>query len=105
MVLTLCMLTNITTFTSVFFGKIVIDSSSKEISIYYLRRDTYRFDDIKELKAIYQSGDGDGGMDTHKVLFIFTNGRKIELRTASQVQTEELIALLNSIVFNKNYLE
>lgn len=95
-----CMLTNIATFASVFFGKIVVDSDKREINIYNLCRKTYRFDDVKELKSFFEEGDSDGGMDTHKVLFIFTNGHKSELRTISKEQTQELIEILKSIIYS-----
>lgn len=95
----LCMLMNIATFASVFFGKVVLDSDKREINIYNLCRETYSFDDIKELKSFFEKGDSDGGMDTHKVLFIFTNGRS-ELQTTSKDQTQELIEILNSIIYS-----
>ena len=94
----LCMLMNIATFASLFFGKIVLDSDKRELYIYNLCRETYRFDEVKEIKSFFEEGDADGGMDTHKVLFVFTNGHKSELRTSCQEQTEELVKLLNSII-------
>jgi len=94
-----CMLTNIVNFTSVFFGKVVVDSGKREINIYNLCRETYRFDELKELKSFFQEGDSDGGMDTHKVLFIFTNGHKNEIQTTSKEQTQELIDVLNGVIF------
>ena len=96
---TLCMLTNITTFTSVFFGKVVVNSDKREIRIYNLCREVYHFDELKELKSFFQEGDSEGGMDTHKVLFIFTNGHKSEIRTTSKEQTQELIDALNGVIF------
>ncbi|MBQ8344027.1 MAG: hypothetical protein IJY41_02440 [Clostridia bacterium] len=94
----ICMLTNIATFTSTFFGKVVVDSEKREINIYNLCRETYRFDELKELKSFFQEGDSDGGMDTHKVLFIFTNGHKSEIQTTSKEQTQELIDVLNGVI-------
>ena len=93
-----CMLTNIVTFISTFFGKVVVDSGKREINIYNLCRETYRFDELKELKSFFQEGDSDGGMDTHKVLFIFTNGHKSEIQTTSKEQTQELIDMLNGVI-------
>ena len=98
-VYTFCMLTNIVIFTSVFFGKVVVDSKKREISIYNLWRKAYRFDELKELNSFFQEGDSDGGMDTYKVLFIFTNGHKSELQTTSKEQTQELIDVLNGVIF------
>ncbi|MBQ7365090.1 MAG: hypothetical protein IJW46_05790 [Clostridia bacterium] len=95
-----CMLTNIATFTSVFFGKIVVDSDKRELNIYNLCRETYPFEDVKELKSFFKEGDSDGGMDTHKVLFIFTNGHQSELQTTSQEQTQELMELLKSMIYS-----
>jgi len=95
----ICMLTNIATFASVFFGKVVVDSKKREINIYNLCRETHRFDELKELKSFFQEGDSDGGMDTHKVLFIFTNGHKSEIQTTSKEQTQELIDVLNGVIF------
>ena len=94
-----CMLTNIAIFTSAFFGKVVVDSKKREINIYNLYRETYRFDELKELKSFFQEGDSEGGMDTHKVLFIFTNGHESELQTTSKEQTQELIDVLNGAIF------
>ena len=95
-----CMLTNIATFTSVFFGKIEVDSDKREIKIYNLCRETYRFDELKELKSFFEEGDSDGGMDIHKVFFIFTNGHKSEIQTTSKEQTQELIEVLNEIIYS-----
>ncbi len=99
-VYTFCMLTNIATFTSTFFGKVVVDSDKREINIYNLCKETYSFDELKELKSFFEAGDSDGGMDTHKVLFIFTNGHKSELQTTSKEQTQELIEILKSIIYS-----
>ena len=95
-----CMLTNIATFTSTFFGKVVVDSKKREINIYNLCRETYRFDELKELKSFFKGGDSDGGMDTHKVLFVFTNGHKSKIQTTSKEQTQELIEVLNEIIYS-----
>ena len=38
-------------------------------------------------------------MDTHKVLFIFTNGHKSEIRTTSKEQTQEIIDVVNGVIF------
>ena len=94
-----CMLTNIATFTSTFFGKVVVDSKKRKINIYNLCRETYRFDELKELNSYFREGDSDGGMDTYKVLFIFTNGHKSELQTTSKEQIQELIDVLNGVIF------
>lgn len=96
----ICMLMNIAHFTSIFFGKIVVDSDKREISIYNLCRETHRFDDVKELKSFFEQGDSEGGMDIHKVLLILTNGHKAELRTTSKEQTQELIETLKSIIYS-----
>lgn len=95
-----CMLSNIAMFLSVFFGKIVVDSEKREINIYNFCRETYRFDDIREFKYFCDDSDPEGP-DRYKVLFIFTNGRKSEIETASKEQTEELIELLNGMIFAK----
>ena len=94
-----CMLTNIAKFMLVFFGKVVVDSDKREIYIYNLCRETYRFDELKELKSFFEEGDPDGGMDTHKVLFVFTKGHKSEIQTTSKEQTQELIEVLNGVIF------
>ena len=96
-----CMLTNIATFTSIFLGKVVVDSDKREINISNLCRETYRFDELKELKSFFEAGDSDGGIDTYKVLFIFTNGHKSELRTTSKEQTKELVDVLNGVIFSR----
>ena len=96
----LCMLTNIAMFVSVFFGKVVLDADKREINIYNLCRETHRFDELKELKSFFETGDSEGGSDTHKVLFIFTNGYKSELQTTSKEQTKELIEMLNTFIYS-----
>lgn len=95
-----CMLSNIAMFLSVFFGKIVVDSEKKEISIYNFCRETYCLDDIREFQSFSDESDPEGP-NRYKVLFIFTNGRKSEIETASKEQTEELIQLLNGMIFAK----
>ena len=95
-----CMLTNIAKFILVFFGKIVVNSDKREINIYNLCREIYRFDELKELKSFFEEGDSDGGMDTHKVLFVFTNGYKSEIQTTSKEQTQELIEVINEIIYS-----
>lgn len=96
-----CMLTNIATFTSIFFGKVVVDSDKREINIYNLCKETYSFNELKELKSYFEVGDSDGGIDTHKVVFVFANGHKSELQTASKEQTQELIKVLNGAIFSR----
>lgn len=95
----ICMLTNISLFLSVFFGKITVDSGNREMCIYNLCKETYRFDEIQEIKPYFDPGDSEGGMDTHKVIFVFKSGHKSELRTASSQQTAEIIDLLKPIIF------
>jgi len=93
-----CMLMNIAWFLSIFLGKIVIDTEKRELSIYNLCRETYRFEEITEVKSFYDPGDGDGGPDRSKVVFLFANGRRSELETASREQAEELITLLRGVM-------
>lgn len=95
-----CMLSSAARFLSVFFGKIVVDSEKKEISIYNFSRETYAFDDIRELKVFSDESDPEGP-DRYKLLFLFTNGRKSEIETASKEQTKELAELLNGMVLSK----
>lgn len=87
-------------FASVFYSKIVIDFRKKEISIYDFCKETYRFNEIKELKRFFKEGDPDSGRDISKVVFLLADGRRSEFETASQTQTEELIAVLNKILFS-----
>jgi hypothetical protein len=87
-------------FASVFYSKIVIDSNKKEISIYDFCKETYRFNEVKEVKGFYKEGDPDGGRDISKVVFLLADGRRSEFETGSQAQTEELIAVLNKILFS-----
>ena len=94
-----CMIANIAKFISTFFGKVVVDSKKKAINIYNLFKETYHFDELKKLESFFQEGDSDGGMDIHKVLFIFTNGNKSEIYTTSKEQTQELIDVLNGVIF------
>lgn len=95
----ICMLTNISLFLSVFFGKITVDSGNRKMCIYNLCKETYRFDEIQEIKPYSDPGDSEGGMDTHKVIFVFKSGHKSELRTTSSQQTAEIIDLLKPIIF------
>lgn len=97
----LCTLANISAFLSLFFGKVVIDCENNEISIYNLAKDTHRFDEVKEIRSFFKDG-GDGGMDTHKIVFLYKSGRKSDLHTTSKAQTEELVELLSSIIFAEN---
>lgn len=94
---TFCLWGNLASFLSVFFGKIVVDTDKKEISIYNLCRETRRFDEIKELKIIVEDDDPEGP-DTYKVCFLFKNGHKNELETADREQAEEIVELLNAII-------
>ena len=96
----ICAMTNIAVFISIFCGKIVIDLGKKEISIYNLCKETYRFDEIKEVKCFYKEGDPDGGRDISKVMILLANGRRSEFETASKVQTEELSEYLNRILLS-----
>lgn len=94
---TFCMWANIAKFLSVLFGKIVVDTDKKEISIYNLCRETRRFDEIKELKIIAEDDDPEG-LDTYKVCILFKSGHKNELETADREQAEEILELLNPII-------
>ena len=96
----ICMLTNISLFLSVSFGKITVDPGNREMCIYNLCKETYRFDEIQEIKPYFDPGDSEGGMDTHKVIFVFKSGPKSELRTASSQQTAEIIDSLKPIIFS-----
>ena len=92
------MLFSLSAFLSVFFGKIVVDSQKKEISIYNFCRETYAFTEIREFKSFCDESDPEGP-NRYKVRFCFTNGRRTEIETASREQTEELIELLNGLIF------
>ena len=94
----ICMWVNVAAFLSVFLGKIVVDPDAKEICLYNLCKETHRFDEIKELKPLFDEGDPEGP-DTYKVRFIFKDGKRSELETASREQAEELIELLHSVIF------
>ena len=83
---------------SVHLGKIVIDSDKREISIHNFCRETYRFDQVRELKAFFKDG-GPEGRDEHKVLLIFHGGHQADFETAGREQTAALIALLRPIIF------
>lgn len=96
-----CMVTNIVNFISVFFGKVVVDADKRAIYVCNLRRETFRFDELKELQNFFEAGDAEGGMDTHKVVFVFKSGHKSELQTTSKEQTQELIKVLSEIIWSR----
>lgn len=96
-----CMVTNIVNFISVFFGKVVVDADKRAIYVCNLRRETFRFDELKELQNFFEAGDAEGGMDTHKVVFVFKSGHKSELKTTSKEQTQELIKVLSEIIWSR----
>lgn len=100
--LVLLTLGNIAHFVSLLFGKIVVDSSEKKIDIYNLCKESFRFDEVSELKSFFEPGDSEGGEDQNKLLFLFKNGLKREFFTTSKKQTDELLELLNSVIFSSN---
>ena len=95
----ICIVLNIIWFISLFLRKIVVDSEKKEVRIYDLNRNIYRFDEVRELKSFFEEGDADGGMDKCKVLFILEHGLNIDFDTESETQSEELIRVLNPLLF------
>lgn len=44
-------------------------------------------------------GNFEGGPDTHKLIILFNSNYKIEFHTTSKAQAEELVVLLQSILF------
>ena len=98
-VFVLCMIVNTASFVSLFFGKIIIDSEKKEISIYNLCKETHRFDEVDEIQSF--SDPRSEGFDSYKIIFIYKNGYRNELNTTSRKQTEELTELLDPIIFER----
>ena len=83
-----------------FAGKIVVDLDKREIHIYNMNRESYGFDEIKELQSFFREGDSDGGEDVNKLYFVFNNGHRVEFRTAGKNQTKELKAVLMKYLFS-----
>ena len=95
----LCMGYNLCMFLFQFLGKIVVDLSKREISICNIYPERHPFNDVKEIKSFFEAGDSDGGMDKNKVVFVFYNGQRSEIHTTSKAQSEELIEILRSVLF------
>ena len=76
---------------STMLGKIVLCPNTKEICIYNLRKEKYTFDEITDIKIIYDSSDPEGGnLDDCKLVIVLKDGHKAELYTSSKEQSEEI---------------
>ena len=87
--------TNVAQAVSLFFGKVVLDKSKREISVGLLGRKAYSFDEISFIDYKFEEGDPEG-RDRYKVIIHFKNGYKKSLETNSREQTMELVELLQS---------
>lgn len=100
-----CMLGSIVSFFLLLLGKIVVDTKHQTISIYNWCRETYRWDEVKEVRSVFEAGDSDGGPDQHKLVIQMADGYKAELHTNNKEQTEELAELLNTVLFSDDSKE
>ncbi len=86
-----CALANISASVSDLLGKIVLHIDTKEICIYNLCKEKYSFDEIKDIKIIYDSSDLEGwSFDDCKLVIVLEDGHKAELYTNSKEQSEEI---------------
>ena len=82
---------NFSLLASTTLGKIVLCPNTKEICIYNLCKEKYTFDEITDIKIIYDSSDPEGGnLDDCKLVILLEDGHKAELYTSSKVQSEEI---------------
>ena len=81
------------------FCKIVIDRNSKKFYIYNFCKETYDFDDVKQVKGYLDPVEE--GLESCKLEIFLKNGYVACLYTNDKHQNEELSELLNSILFNK----
>ena len=88
---------NIAQAVSLFFGKVILDKSKREITVGLLGRKAYSFDEISFIDYKFEEGDPEG-RDRYKVIIRFKNGYKKSLETNSREQTMELVELINSEV-------
>lgn len=86
---------NIAQAVSLFFGKVILDKSKREITVGLLGRKAYSFDEISFIDYKFEEGDPEG-RDRYKVIIYFKNGYKKSLETNSREQTMELVELLQS---------
>ena len=84
-------------------GKIIVDLHKKEIHLYWFCKETYRFDEIKELQC-YIDNSGEASIDDGNLLLILKSGRKVDFGTTGEQQTQEIIALLTPILFETGSL-
>lgn len=86
---------NIAQAVSLFFGKVILDKSKREITVGLLGRKAYSFDEISFIDYKFEEGDPEG-RDRYKVIIRFKNGYKKSLETNSREQTMELVEILQS---------
>ena len=84
-------------------GKIVVDLHKKEIHLYWFFKETYHFDEIKDLQC-YIDNSGEASIDDGNLLLILKSGRKVDFGTTGEQQTQEIIALLTPILFETESL-
>ena len=66
-------------------------------------KETYHFDEIKELQC-YIDNSGEASIDDGNLLLILKSGRKVDFGTTGEQQTQEIIALLTPILFETGSL-
>ena len=79
--------------------KMVIDRDRRQIILYHLNKESYGFDQIKEIKTYHKSGGGEE-KDENRVIFLLHDGRHVAFDTWDQQEAREIAALLTGIVFS-----
>lgn len=78
--------------------KMVIDREGRQIILYHLNKESYGFDQIKEIKTYHKSGGEE--KDEDKVIFLLHDCRQVAFDTLDEQEARELAALLTGIVFS-----
>ena len=86
---------NVARAVSLFFGKVILDKSKREITVGLLGRKAYSFDEISFIDYKFEEGDPEG-RDRYKVIIRFKSGYKKSFETNSREQTMELVELMQS---------
>lgn len=80
--------------------KIVIDCKKRQISLYHLNRETYRFDQVREITSLWKPS-ADEGPDENKLVFVLDNGHRVEFDTSDPEHSRELVTLLTDIILTE----
>lgn len=79
--------------------KMVIDRERQQIILYHLNKESYGFEQIKEIKTYHKSGDSEE-KDEDKVIFLLQDCRQIAFDTLDEQESREIAALLTGIIYS-----